>query len=430
MSELRVTINTYKHRNTFSIDGKPVSEYSELSNFIAKPFLEWAGVFYETAEREMNDDYSLVVSCEDFEYELLMLLKREHTDCKSIKRLTFSFPSSLRKRFETCNKLALKYDIDIQKFINNVPVYMTDKVYQDNLSYISLVDKFNAAISVVTDEKVDITNFNNAKFIIVPKESENLVYLNHCFLWQCEKANASRVLLSICEYITQIQFIREISERLLEEKTMEESEEKLLQLVTSIYPLISVDRVGKIESGIITEVNVHVYPESCACPEIRMESSDYSILSSEANSVMGLTSGQAVLYFFVNDEIIPFNKQVVDVFEDQQVKEIILHRQEPQMGIGKIQQIGIELKPDYPERLPLAVWYTDNPGVATVDNGVVTAKTEGRVKVFVKLDKATESVIIDILPNISKDSFVRKEGFTEKRRINANWCRDGAIRLF
>ena len=42
MNEVAVKINPYNMVNEFTINGKGISPYSELNNFVKRPFLSWA----------------------------------------------------------------------------------------------------------------------------------------------------------------------------------------------------------------------------------------------------------------------------------------------------------------------------------------------------------------------------------------------------
>ena len=67
MNTLKIKLNPYKDINIASLDDKPLSPYSELNNYLKEPFLKWAHKLLDTAEREINDDYTLVVAAEEFE---------------------------------------------------------------------------------------------------------------------------------------------------------------------------------------------------------------------------------------------------------------------------------------------------------------------------------------------------------------------------
>ena len=77
MNTLKLKLNPYKNVNNISLDDRPISSYSELSNFMKEPFLKWADKLLATAERELNDEYDLVVQAEEFERLFLQDLQND-----------------------------------------------------------------------------------------------------------------------------------------------------------------------------------------------------------------------------------------------------------------------------------------------------------------------------------------------------------------
>ena len=83
MNTLKLKLNPYKDVNIISLDDKPISTYSELSNFMKEPFLKWEDKLLETAERELNDEYDLVVQAEEFERLFLQDLQNDFDACQN-----------------------------------------------------------------------------------------------------------------------------------------------------------------------------------------------------------------------------------------------------------------------------------------------------------------------------------------------------------
>ena len=85
MNTLRIKLNPYKDINIASLDDKPLSPYSELNNYMKEPFLKWADKLLGTAEREINDEYELIVAGESFEELFISDMQNDEDLCKSFK---------------------------------------------------------------------------------------------------------------------------------------------------------------------------------------------------------------------------------------------------------------------------------------------------------------------------------------------------------
>ena len=56
MNKVSLKLNPYQEFNTISLNDQNLSVYSELNNFMKEPFLKWAGQFFDSVERELNDE--------------------------------------------------------------------------------------------------------------------------------------------------------------------------------------------------------------------------------------------------------------------------------------------------------------------------------------------------------------------------------------
>lgn len=90
MNEVILKINPEKGMNTLSINGQPLSLYSELNNFLKEPFSTWVDSLFEMLEREINDDFTLTLMATDTEREKIELLSKECDSCVEFMFVPFS----------------------------------------------------------------------------------------------------------------------------------------------------------------------------------------------------------------------------------------------------------------------------------------------------------------------------------------------------
>ena len=81
MNKVVLNVNPDTGLNTISINGNPVSVYSELSNFMREPFSSWSDKLFDCLERELNDDFHLTVISGEEEGTMLKTLSEECESC-------------------------------------------------------------------------------------------------------------------------------------------------------------------------------------------------------------------------------------------------------------------------------------------------------------------------------------------------------------
>ena len=123
MNTLRIKMNPYKDVNIASLDEKPLSPYSELNNYMKEPFLKWADKLLDAAEREINDDFQLIISGEGFETKLLKDMQKDCEACKSYSNEAYALNHSASERYDLIKELAAKYDIRLDEKQYRMMVY-------------------------------------------------------------------------------------------------------------------------------------------------------------------------------------------------------------------------------------------------------------------------------------------------------------------
>ena len=89
MNKVSLKLNPYQEFNTISLNDQNLSVYSELNNFMKEPFLKWAGQFFDSVERELNDEFDLCVRSQNFEFLFLCAMAKNFPDCLSVEREPF-----------------------------------------------------------------------------------------------------------------------------------------------------------------------------------------------------------------------------------------------------------------------------------------------------------------------------------------------------
>ncbi len=402
MNELKIVLNPYNSVNTVSLDGRSLSVYSELCNYMKRPFLAWANDFFKAAETEINDFFDCTVVSERFEALFLTDLCLMSDACKKIKSENFEINFLVGKRFDVVKKLADKYGIvySVDEFklpvslsgFENLCSEMFKRSYDEGV-FLEITDKTpatpNAYITLVVSTNRQIRRCENEKYI-----------------WEVPRDAIVEIVEAITDRFVKIPFIEKTSQKIRACKMLSSDDFELLTLATTITPILSVDNLKKLEVGESTELKVKVSPAKNALPPLRIEVDDNSVAVADGLIITALSPGETEICIFRADEAIPFAKKQITVFRQNRVQKIVLDRPEPTMGIGKTQKIDIKVFPADADDSKYVVWSVNNPNIATVNEfGEVTAIASGRVVVTASTMNQKESVIIDVMPNISKITF-------------------------
>ena len=189
MSKLQITINPYRGMNDATLDGVPLSPYSELSNYLQQPLLYWADELCEIAKRQINDKYELQIVGEAFDIMFLKdLVASTESLCEACEgeRIRFSSPE---KRFSGITQLVKKYGSSVR--LENYKV----KAFSDcgcitNQSLIQGVPAADAFLIVTCDEGIvnTLPESNFPQIVLLLADTTSLQRQNNgSYLWRIEK---------------------------------------------------------------------------------------------------------------------------------------------------------------------------------------------------------------------------------------------------
>ncbi len=399
MNHLKVTLNPYTELNTASLNGYPLSPYSELSNYIKEPFLNWASKLFDAADREINDMFELTVISERLE-QLFFESLCQNSSCSTVCSQKFEADFLVEKRFNVIQRLADKYEIPYNLEDFKIPAKINSNISVNNdLLALSTDAPF---LLITKDYPTSVTTEPKIALVVAGENKITVANDGH-YVWYVSEQSLNETVTAIINRFARIPFIVKTAEALLANKLLDSTDREIISLATSITPILLVENINNIEVGTTTAVKVKVVPENATVPTLRVETNDSHIIEINGLDIRGLSVGETEISIFKADEIIPFAKKKIKVYQDNSVKKIILNRTEPNMGIGRTQTIEISTVPEDAEDRQFVVWSVDNANIASVDEkGVVTAKGTGRVIVTASTPRVKESVIIDILPNINK----------------------------
>lgn len=406
MNTLRLKLNPYKDINIASIEDKPLSPYSELNNYMKEPFLKWAYKFIETTERELNDDFNLIVIGEEFEVGFLNDMQKEFESCVSYEKDSFQINYTVDERYNLMIELASKYGVNFDSSNYKMPTFseVSNKIES---TFITDSQIENAAL-FITNNKENIGNMlggNSIKIVVVISDITKVTCAgNMQYVWEIEESRLSEVIKSITDRFVKIPLIIDLAKQLEMKKiSMEEVDAEKLVIATAIDMFVIVDDIKDIELGQTYEPTFRTVPDGEELPALRMVSSNPNIVSINGNLLSANEIGHVTIEFYKAEEIIPFARKEISTYRDNFVKKIELALTEKSIGISKKQQINIVLVPEDADDINNVKWSVDNQEIAEINNdGVIFTKKDGRVIVTAETTNVKESIEVEILPNISE----------------------------
>lgn len=405
MSQLTITINPYSGINDAAVNGLPLSPYSELSNYLQQPVLNWAEKLSGIAERQINDEYELMLVGEQFDVLFFgALLTGDGSLCKRYVGEGFSF-SSLQKRFAAIGQLVQKYNCKVK--LDDFKIAACSDCYRfDKLPLVKTVST-ESAFLIITHNAASVNSApaNRLPRLIIVEGVSNVVQFRSdaSYIWEVDRTRLDEVVGAIIDRFSKIPYIIAAAQELFSNNTLSDYDRQFLNLILSVEPLIDVDRIDRMAVGTTQKLSVKPIPAGAPLPEVRVVSSNPDVVGVDGLTLHAVAPGTTSIEVFKGSEFTPCYRQKVDVFQDKKAKRIILNRTEPNMGIGRTQKIDIEVLPVDAEDKDFIVWSSENPAVAEVDHsGIVTARSPGRTVVTASTSFVKESVIIDVLPNIQQ----------------------------
>lgn len=402
MNTLELRIDPYKLQNDITLNGKKLSAFSVLSDFVKKPFISWADNFYDLSYKEINDEYHVVITAEKFEVKLLSLLAENNNYCKSFSRSDFSINTPIAERKNKLVDLLNKYDIDIPKFDKTLKIYT--ELPLGNYESVEKVKTPDVADVVIisNNESTDLQKYNNASIVLTLGEKEEILCpAEDLYVWCVTLDNLKETIELIKEHYIIIPYIRVLIE-ITKDKVSSFSETDKIEF----YRCSGVDVKIDVKNIPAIEVGTSFIPEMISTGSldnyiVRMESQNPKIISINDNTLTALDEGTTVIRFFKEESLIPFAVKTVETYKDRTVHEIQLSVDSYIMGINQEKTISISFVPVDAEDRNSVKWMSDNPNVISVDNsGNIVTKERGVATITATTQNAIASVIIEVQPDI------------------------------
>ena len=407
MNTLKIKLNPYKDINIASLDEKPLSLYSELNNYMKEPFLKWADKLLDAAEREINDDYELVVVAESFEEKFLLDMQNDFDACKEYKTDKFQVGYSVAERYSVLMQLAKNYTIAFDNNMYSLPIYTDIQLTLDE-SCVNPTPIEQATIIVTNNaDTAKMISVSNGMRIAILVGSINRVTNvgDMKYIWEVSEERLSEVMECIVDRFAKIPMIIAAADLLAKQSDiLEDADKEKVSLATEVDMFVSISDISDIEVGTEAKLEYKVIPENGELPAIRVVSSNNNIVNVDGDIVRAVSQGKAILDFYKAEENIPFARKTVTTYSDNTVKKIMLSISNKKMGISRSQCVDIQLVPEDAEDIHTLSWKAEGGAVTIDEDGNIKAVRDGKAVITACTSNASASIEVEVLPNLSSIS--------------------------
>lgn len=401
LNELKIKIDPYKEVNSATLNGKPLSPYNELSNYLKEPFLKWAYKLLDVAEREINDDYQLSVIGERFETMFLEDLQTDNDACKNY--LTERFPINLSpaNRFKLVAGIAKEYHLPLPAREFQTPVCLDTGFITGN-QLIKQTQPEQAVLCITENREKATEAVRSGTPLIILLSTRNSVSVhNGICLWEVQIDRFQDAAIAAIDRFVTVQAVIKAVRMIQKTGSIDSDDQQKAEVALSVDPYIRIPDIPIIEAGVTFDVPITVYPSESILPKIRSRSSNPTVLSVKNLQLQALAPGKVIVDFYREEEIIPFARKEITVSSDNYVRQIELHAPETSTSVGMMQKIVAYLKPEGADDVNTLIWETSDPVIGEIDSeGNFTANHVGSVTIRASTEHAEQLIEIEILPKV------------------------------
>ncbi len=409
MNQLTITVNPYKAGHTVMLNGKSVSIYSEFSNFVKEPLLNWAHCFYETAEREINDEFHLTVVGDAFAQRFFRDLLSAH--CRSFTAKDFTLNDSTLTRIQTAQLLAEKRSVDLTSCQFGCPLFTKEDVGEVALPFV-MVPPEEAFLLLAGSEK-DIPYNRDAsihKLAIIPNDyDDNRLYYREdgVYIWHMDTSCLSEALQEILDSFCFSLWVAAAAEKLSENCT--EEQDLRLQALTAVSPMLTVGTIEDIPLGSHAQISYLCFPLDAKIPKIKAVPVTDGILQVDDSTLIGIGVGCTDVEFFADDDPMPFARRSVRVFHENLVQSIATDITALQLSVGQTKKLQFHCVPETAVDIQQVQFASSNENILSIEDGTVTALAPGEARVTITTAKAQAEIVVLVVPAIQALRLSQKE---------------------
>lgn len=404
MNTVKLKLNPFKADNIVSINDRPLSPYSELNNYIKEPLLTWADVFFDAAEREINDEFEFTVIADDFESMFLQDMSTSYNYCRTCLRGNFEIATPLYERLAVVSKVANKYGLQINPSKVKFAVAPNAQVDLTH-DQIELVGPEKATFYICdhTSNNNDLSSLDTS-IVIQPSDKVSLSKVGPAkYLWEVPNDKLKTIICAAVDHFSVAPVIIEAANELIQSDKVNPEDKQLIRHAIEIDGYVQIRDPEPIEVGKVCSLEYKTFPENLDTPNIRIVPSTTDYITINGLMIEAKAPGITHIDIYVGEKNIPVARKVVSTYHNNMVQDIELTAPSVTIGVGHELQISAVLTPLDADDANLVEWSVNNHEVATInDDGKLLAHAAGQVVVTASTTRVSKQIQIEICPCASK----------------------------
>lgn len=379
------------------INNEPISPYSEISSLLGKNFFDYAAKLIGSFDKEIYDDYTIELNGNQFQFDILCRLSEDSEYCKNVSLSKINDSFSIRRTRSVLADICRCYGIEEtaaapELYIssscnaaNSLPEFKIKNVPEAAVGLFDEADEIPDTIKypVILSYKYDVRQTGHKTVFIIPKERISELF---------EQLEYEFVLLP------------QISSMLMALKYTNLSDEHKAKLDYYLHgkPSFIISGIKtSLDKGEAVKIDLISFPDDY----FTVISSDVSVVNINGNMLNAIGSGTADILVIDKDHR-EHKRFGISVIEHNYVESIRLIPRFDYLKRNDRNVIDMVASPIGAEDYSQLVWSVSDPGILNIDsNGNVIALNEGKVTVTVKGRKASDSIIVEVKPQLQKIYF-------------------------
>lgn len=390
---------------TIQLDGRTLSQYSELNSYLNDDFITWADRFFEMIDEEAQNDYELLLEGMPFHYCILKEMVSESRYCQ---KLSFSQVKSvipMMERIREIETLCAKY---------HVPGFLTcpDKLVCESSE--------PEAMQALWPELTLVEHGYGVRVRVCAGVEETRMFSNEIFVVSSDRSRCTnrgrRSIIEIAEqdraaleeylncYELRNAYLKKSSEALQATSLCEKDELALKGIITD-QPQYYIPKLPS-NMDILESVDLEccVVPMSFPQELLKVEIGNPSILSLERGKLYAKEVGESSVRF-VDADGRELSKQNVQVVRHQYVEKIMINTATPVFSPNSEGQLSIFTYPEGAEDAEQLHFHLSNKSVAVVyPSGKVVTINPGVCRLTVSAKNVSESYDIIVMESVQSVS--------------------------
>jgi len=425
---VRLTYSAYDTNLKTLINGKPVSQFSPLVQFMNEPLYRWSESIFDYIDGEIEGDYALEFIGRQDEFEVVSHFSEKHPYC--IGKSFSDYPANsnnLQKRMSELNRIIKDAGIPITQSVLHAAFFVASSA-KDTEALINKLDvankfcRLDANTKIVSDMKFDIRN-DCCNFVITHSPD----FMSKTASYLKGKIDFSFVLLigqeqrlididggvhvyettleSFYDTIFKCLLLYPLAEefkrccyQIISDNSLTKVHSAVLDLLTTDYKVI-VELHEEIELGTSIPIKVETIPHRQSRPALSFICKPEGVVECTSLMLKGTKEGCAEIFVFADGDSRPIQKKLISVIRRIRIESLMLSEASVYIGEGDDTEISVSYAPINADNAHRMTWSSDNPAIASVgSNGRVKAISCGHCRITCSAERVSSVCTVYVRP--------------------------------